>query len=146
MNRKLSTLIIASLSISLLMLTIITNGIWSQSKKPSVQMIKVSEVMAMSDQARIELLIDQLLEPKSAACFRNILMKESRMNPQAANKQSSAKGVGQLLDQTYTNLGMKHSTDGIAQTIAALAYISRHYGGANSTCQAWKYWQKHKTY
>jgi hypothetical protein len=144
MNRKLSTIIIASLSISILILSIITNGIWSQSKKPPVQMIKVSEVMAMSDQARIELLIDQLLEPKSAACFRNILMKESRMNPQAANKQSSAKGVGQLLDQTYINLGMKHSDDGIAQTIAALAYISRHYGGKNSTCQAWAHWQKYK--
>ena len=143
MNRKLSGIIIASLSISVMILAIMTSGIVSQYKKPPVQMVKVSEVMAMSDQDRINLLIDQLLEPKSATCFRNILMKESKMNPSAANKQSSAKGVGQLLDKTYTNLGMKHSNDGIAQTIAALAYISRHYGGTNSTCQAWAHWQKH---
>jgi hypothetical protein len=144
MNRKISTIIIASLSISVMILAMMTNGVLSQYKKPPVQMVKVSEVLAMSDQDRINLLIDQLLVPKSAACFRNILMKESKMNPSAANHLSSAKGVGQLLDKTYNNLGMKHSSDGIAQTIAALAYISRHYGGTNSTCQAWAHWQKYK--
>jgi Transglycosylase SLT domain len=132
----------ASLAVISMIFSIFTVGVLFEQKKVTHSVVRVQEVILITDKQRIDLLIDELLTPKSAACFRNILKHESNFNPKAKNPYSSARGVGQLLAETYQNLGMKHSSDGMAQTVAALAYISRHYGGANSTCVAWKAWQK----
>ena len=112
--------------------------------KVTHRVVQVKEVVLLTDPQRINLLIDELLTPKSARCFRQILKHESHFNPKAKNPTSTAKGVGQLLDTTYANLGMKHSSDGMAQTVAALAYIGRHYGGKNATCSAWTHWQRNQ--
>lgn len=103
-------------------------------------------VLLATDKQITNLFIDQLLTPKSAKCFRAILVKESNMRPAALNKQTGAKGMGQILASTYRNLGLRHSADPLAQSVAALAYISRHFGGTNSTCNAWKVWQKKFSY
>lgn len=117
------------------------------SSQNTVTKIVVQKQVVLANEKQIaNLFINQLLTPKSAACFRAILMKESNMRPAAVNKQSGAKGVSQLLDSTYRNLGLRHSADPLAQSVAALAYISRHFGGANSTCNAWKVWQKKSSY
>lgn len=87
----------------------------------------------------------QLLTPSAFACFDKIMVRESHWNPRGDNPTSSARGVGQLLDTTYTNLGMRHSSSALAQTVAALAYISRHYG-PGGPCKAWAYWQRHSNY
>jgi len=73
--------------------------------------------------------IDQLLTKESAKCFKALLMKESSMNSRAKNPTSSASGVGQLLSSTYKNIGMRHSDDAIAQTVASMAYVARRWGG-----------------
>ena len=104
--------------------------------------VEYRQVVLATDSQRINLFISELLTPKSAACFRAILNHESHMNPFAKNPFSTASGVSQLLDSTIQNLGMKKTTDGLAQVVATLSYISRHYGGTNSTCNAWHYWQK----
>lgn len=103
-------------------------------------------VLLATDVQITNLFIDQLLTPKSAKCFRAILVKESNMRPAALNKKSGAKGMGQLLDSTYRNLGLRHSKDPLAQSVAALSYIGRHFGGADATCKAWAYWKKNKSY
>jgi len=111
-------------------------SVWSATRTiREVQIVTVKEAIVMTDKQRIDLFIDELLEPKSAKCFRNILMAESNMRPQAKNKSSGAMGVGQLLASTYHNIGLKHSNDGLAQTVAAIAYVSRHWNG--SMCAAW---------
>ena len=115
-------IVVASLAIISMIFSIFTVGVLFEQKKVTRTVVRVQEVILITDKQRIDLLIDELLTPKSAACFRNILKHESNFNPKAKNPYSSARGVGQLL--------------------AALAYISRHYGGANSTCVAWKAWQK----
>ena len=107
----------------------------SSKTQATIRVITVKQAIVMSEQQRIDLFISELLEPKSAACFRNILMAESHMNSKAVNPSSGAKGVGQLLDSTYRNIGLKHSPDGLAQTVASISYISRHYG---SMCAAWR--------
>ena len=108
--------------------------------------VEYKQVVLATDSQRINLFISELLTPKSAACFRAILNHESHMNPFAKNPFSTASGVSQLLDSTIQNLGMKKTTDGLAQVVATLSYISRHYGGTNSTCNAWHYWQNHYNY
>lgn len=115
------------------------------AKAPKHTVVQVKEVIVLTDKQRINLLIDELLEPKSARCFRQILIHESHINPKAKNPHSSAKGVGQLLASTYRNLGLKHSNDGMAQTVASLAYIGRKYG-SSGPCGAWKHWKQNKWY
>ena len=102
----------------------------------------IQKQVVLGDEKKvITTFIDQLLTPKSAKCFKALLMKESSMNSRAKNPNSSASGMGQLLTSTYKNIGMRHSDDAIAQTVAALAYIGRKYG-SSGPCGAWKHFQK----
>jgi hypothetical protein len=89
-------------------------------------------------------LAKELLTKKDFACFTKLMGKESAWQDKK-NPHSSASGVGQLLDGTYANLGMKRSKARIAQTVAALAYIGRHYG-SGGPCKAWKTFQRQGTY
>ena len=108
--------------------------------------IIIQKQVVLGDEKKvITTFIDQLLEPKSAKCFKALLMKESSMNSRAKNPRSSASGVGQLLTSTYKNIGMRHSDDALAQTVAALAYVGRHYG-SSGPCGAWRYWKKNFNY
>ena len=87
----------------------------------------------------------ELLTDKQFKCFTRLIGKESAWNPKAKNPSSSAIGIGQLLDATYRNLGMKHSTAEVPQLVATLAYIGRKYG-SGGPCAAWAHWQKKKWY
>lgn len=87
----------------------------------------------------------ELLTDKQFRCFTRLMGKESGWNPKAKNPTSTAIGVGQLLDDTYKNLGMKHSKAEVPQVVAALAYIGRKYG-SGGPCAAWTHWQKKKWY
>ena len=86
----------------------------------------------------------ELLTVKDFKCFTKLMGKESAWKDKK-NPMSSASGVGQLLDSTYKNLGMKRSNSTVAQTVAALAYIGRKYG-AGGPCAAWTFWKKHSYY
>lgn len=87
----------------------------------------------------------ELLTAKQYKCFTKLMGRESAWNPKAKNPSSTARGIGQLLEGTYRNLGMRHSNHGVPQVVAALAYIGRKYGSAGP-CGAWKHWQKHNWY
>jgi hypothetical protein len=78
----------------------------------------------------------ELLTKKDFACFTKLMGKESAWRD-AKNPHSTAEGIGQLLDSSYRNLGMKRSKAEVAQTVAALAYIGRHYG-SGGPCKAWR--------
>lgn len=84
----------------------------------------------------------ELLNDKDFKCWDQLMTKESHWNDHK-NPVSSAEGIGQLLDGTMENLGMKRSDAPAAQMVAALAYLGRHYGSGGA-CAAWKHWQKHK--
>jgi hypothetical protein len=85
-------------------------------------------------------LAKELLTKKDFRCFTKLMGKESAWQDKK-NPRSSAEGVGQLLDATYSNLGMKRSKARVAQTVAALAYIGRHYG-SGGPCKAWQTFQR----
>lgn len=86
----------------------------------------------------------ELLNKHQYKCFSSLIGKESAWK-NARNPRSTAKGVGQLLDSTYRNLGMKHSQMEAAQTVASLAYIGRKYG-SSGPCGAWKHFQTKNWY
>jgi hypothetical protein len=86
----------------------------------------------------------ELLTTQHFKCFNALMSKESAWQDKD-NPTSSASGVGQLLDGTYRNLGMKRSDSTVAQTIAALAYIGRKYG-SGGPCAAWKHFQRKNYY
>ena len=144
--RFLRTITIATaLSLFSILLSIVTMSTILEQKKVVREVVEVKTVLVVTDKQRINLFIGQLLTPKSATCLRKLLNAESRFDANAKNPSSSARGVGQLLESTYTNIGLKHSSDGLAQVVASLAYISRRYGSAG-TCGAWKHEQQHNWY
>jgi hypothetical protein len=87
----------------------------------------------------------ELLTDKQFKCFTRLIGKESAWNSKAKNPSSTAIGIGQLLESTYQNLGMKHSKAEVPQLVATLAYIGRKYGSAGP-CGAWRHWQKKNWY
>jgi membrane-bound lytic murein transglycosylase MltF len=115
----------------------------TEQQNKSLQYVKATTQSFQINEARY--LAFQLLEPKQFACLDFVLTKESHWNPKAKNPTSSARGIGQLLNQTYKNIGMKHSDDSRAQLIATLAYISRWYGSAGP-CGAKAHWLKKNWY
>lgn len=137
---------VGSLSIISIVLSISVTFSLITGHRVSETVVEYKQVILATDQQRINLFIEELLTPKSAACFRQILNHESHMNPFAKNPYSTASGVGQLLASTYSTLGLRRSNDALAQVVATLSYISRHYGGNNSPCSAWTYWKTHYNY
>lgn len=85
----------------------------------------------------------ELLNKKQYQCLTKLLGKESAWRPSAKNPKSSAKGIGQLLDATYRNLGMKHSQASVPQLVATLAYIHRRH---QTPCAAWQHFVSHRWY
>jgi hypothetical protein len=80
----------------------------------------------------------ELLNKKQYGCLTKLLGKESGWRSEAKNPRSTASGIGQLLDQTYKNLGMQKSDAGVAQLVATLSYIHRrHY----TPCGAWDHFK-----
>ena len=86
----------------------------------------------------------ELLTKEAFKCFSFVMSKESAWQDKD-NPTSTASGVGQLLDGTYRNLGMKRSDATVVQTIAALAYIGRKYG-PGGPCAAKSFWLKNSYY
>jgi hypothetical protein len=86
----------------------------------------------------------ELLTAKQFKCFSSLMGKESAWMDKK-NPTSTASGVGQLLDGTYRNLGMKRSKSTVAQTIASLAYIGRRYG-SSGPCGAWEHFKRNNFY
>lgn len=86
----------------------------------------------------------ELLTAKDFKCFTSLMGKESAWSDKK-NPISTASGVGQLLDDTYRNLGMKRSHSTVAQTVAALAYIGRRYG-SGGPCAAWNFYKTNGFY
>jgi len=100
------------------------------------------EKKLLIDQVDARQLAMELLDAKDFKCWDQLMTKESHWADRK-NPVSSAEGIGQLLDGTMENLGMKRSDAPAAQMIAALAYLGRHYGSGGA-CSAWAHWQKNK--
>jgi len=102
----------------------------------------VAQPKTLISQVDARELAKELLNDKDFKCWDQLMTKESHWADRK-NPVSSAEGVGQLLDGTMDNLGMKRSEAPAAQMIAALAYLGRHYGSSGA-CSAWKHFQTHK--
>lgn len=76
-------------------------------------------------------------------CLRNVWNEESRFNPKAQNKNSTAYGIPQFLDSTWEAYGFKKTSDAKEQILAGLIYIDKRYGSA---CNAWSHWEQKSWY
>ena len=60
--------------------------------------------------------------------LHELIMRESSWNPDARNRKSTAYGLGQLVDQTWEDLGIEKSDDFRIQLIATHKYVMQRYG------------------
>jgi hypothetical protein len=60
--------------------------------------------------------------------LHELIMRESSWNPDARNRKSTAYGLGQLIDQTWEDVGIEKSDDFRIQLIASHKYVMQRYG------------------
>lgn len=111
--------------------------------QPAVPATVVYKERPLLQQVDAKKLAKVLLTKQEYSCLAKLLGKESAWKASAKNPTSSAKGIGQLLDATYRNLGMKHSEASVAQLVATLAYIHRRHVTA---CNAWQFFKAKNYY
>jgi hypothetical protein len=70
----------------------------------------------------------QMVSAKEYEALEELIMLESSWNPDAQNKKSTAYGLGQLLDQTWEQVGVEKSDDFRIQLIATHKYVFERYG------------------
>ena len=69
-----------------------------------------------------------MVSAKEYEALEELIMLESSWNPNAQNKKSTAYGLGQLLDQTWEQVGVVKSDDYRIQLIATHKYVFERYG------------------
>jgi len=111
-----------------------------QPAVPATVVYKERPILAQVDAKK---LAKSLLTKSEYSCLAKLLGKESAWKASAKNPTSSAKGIGQLLDSTYRNLGMKHSQASVPQLVATLAYIHRRHV---TPCKAWSHFKENSWY
>lgn len=75
--------------------------------------------------------------------FNNLITKESRWRCNAQNPNSSAYGLGQLLNSTWKLTNYEKSSDCYKQIEATIEYVRDTYKNPDN---AWSYWQKNQNY
>jgi hypothetical protein len=111
--------------------------------QPAVPATIVYEERPILDQVDAKKLAKALLTKQEYSCLAKLLGKESAWKASAQNPKSTASGIGQLLDSTYRNLGMKKSQESVPQLVATLAYIHRRHVTA---CNAWQFFKENSYY
>ena len=111
--------------------------------QPAVPASIIYKDRPILEQVDAKKLAKALLTKQEYSCLAKLLGKESAWNAEAKNPASSARGIGQLLDSTYRNLGMKHSQASVPQLVATLAYIHRRHVTA---CNAWQFFKENNYY
>ena len=111
--------------------------------QPAIPASIVYKERPILQQVDAKKLAKKLLTKKEYSCLAKLLGKESAWKSSAKNPTSSAKGIGQLLDVTYRNLGMKHTEASVPQLVATLAYIHRRYV---TPCKAWSHFKEKNYY
>ena len=125
------------------MTSMLVNAGFAPQMAVPASVVTVYEPRAALKQVDAKKVARELLTKKQYGCLAKLLGKESAWKPSAQNPTSSAQGIGQLLDATYRNLGMKHSEASVPQLVATLAYIHRRH---QTPCAAWNHFLKHRWY
>ena len=67
------------------------------------------------------------ISPECVTAMADLCFRESRYNPAAQNKRSTAYGLYQFLNRTWDGVGIRKTSDPYLQTLAALRYLLRRY-------------------
>jgi len=73
---------------------------------------------------------------KELSCYFKIIDLESKWNPLAQNKKSTAFGIGQFLDSTWALVDSKKTKDPYTQIDSMVKYVNLIYGDG---CSAWRF-------
>jgi hypothetical protein len=73
-------------------------------------------------------------------CLDNLWTQESQWDATAQSSESTAYGIAQFIDQTWTQTGIAKTDDPKKQIEAGLIYIEQRYD--NSPCLAWEHSQR----
>jgi hypothetical protein len=73
--------------------------------------------------------------PAQFGCLKLLWERESNWRSTAQNPTSTAYGIAQLLDTTWSYTGYTKTSDGFRQVDAGLVYLSKAYPAG--PCQAW---------
>lgn len=73
-------------------------------------------------------------------CLDNLWTQESQWNSDAQHPESTAYGIAQFIDQTWTQTGIAKTENPYKQIDAGLIYIEQRY--ENSPCLAWEHNQR----
>ena len=68
------------------------------------------------------------------SCLENLWGRESEWDPDAQNPTSTAYGIAQFLDSTWSGTGIAKTSNGFRQIDAGLVYLEERYG---SPCGGW---------
>ena len=75
--------------------------------------------------------------------FYKLIHAESEWKPYAQNPNSTAYGLGQFLDSTWTDLELQKTSDPKGQIDATILYIQKRY---HSPARAWEHWIHNRWY
>lgn len=73
----------------------------------------------------------------------NLIDKESKCNPNAQNPNSTAYGIFQFLDSTWTGVGCVKTSDPVEQMRCGWKYVQNRYNGWGG---AWSFWLNNSWY
>ena len=71
------------------------------------------------------------------AALRTLVQNESGWNPNAQNPTSTAYGLFQFLDSTWSSVGASKTSSPVGQIAAGLRYIKSRYGSPSAALGAW---------
>jgi hypothetical protein len=72
------------------------------------------------------------------AALRTLVQNESGWNPNAQNPTSTAYGLFQFLDSTWSSVGATKTSSPVGQIAAGLRYIKSRYGSPGAALGAWQ--------
>jgi hypothetical protein len=80
--------------------------------------------------------LKNIVPDNEESCYFNIIEKESHWNPHADNPRSTAYGIGQFLNSTWSLVDHEKTKNPYTQIDAMVKYVKLIYGDG---CSAWQF-------
>ena len=80
--------------------------------------------------------LKEIIPEKELSCYFKIIDVESKWNPLAQNKKSTAFGIGQFLNSTWALVDSTKTKDPYSQIDSMVKYVNLIYGDG---CKAWDF-------
>ncbi len=103
-----------------------------------MDMSKAQEPVFENLQEFTEYHVSKTFGAEHVSSFFNIIEKESRWNCEAQNPTSTAYGIGQFLNSTWSMTSYKKTNDCQIQVLAMIEYVKAVYQTPEKALTSWK--------